>query len=193
METPARWPDELIPVEEHPVPEDRYESAQWARELLIRRDWMATIRALVALSIALIAVAFMPDPTSAATDCNLQRDLVRADLSTCNLRGRDFSGLNLSGANLTGAYMVGVNLTNANLSGADLSDATLAGAYLRGADLSNADLHHADIFRADLTNASLTNASLVDADLTEAFRRRGVSRADMNGAIGLDTVKGLID
>ena len=34
-----------------------------------------TIRALVALSIALIAVAFMPDPTSAAIDCNLQRDL----------------------------------------------------------------------------------------------------------------------
>ena len=89
-----------------------------------------TIRALVALSIALIAVAFMPDPTSAAIDCNLQLDLVRADLSTCNLRGRDFSGLNLSGANLTGAYMVGANLNKANLTGAVLSDGTLAGAYL---------------------------------------------------------------
>ena len=40
MEPPGGWPDELVPIEAHPVPEDRYQSAQWARELLIRRDWV---------------------------------------------------------------------------------------------------------------------------------------------------------
>lgn len=40
MENPGGWPDELIPIEAHPVPEDRYDAVSWARELIARRDWV---------------------------------------------------------------------------------------------------------------------------------------------------------
>jgi len=34
------WPDELVQVDAHPNPEDRYEAALWARQLLSRNDWV---------------------------------------------------------------------------------------------------------------------------------------------------------
>lgn len=40
MDTPGGWPDELVPIEAHPVPEDRYDAVSWARELIARRDWV---------------------------------------------------------------------------------------------------------------------------------------------------------
>lgn len=36
----SEWPDELIPLDAHPNPEDRYAAASWARQLLVRRDWV---------------------------------------------------------------------------------------------------------------------------------------------------------
>jgi hypothetical protein len=90
-------------------------------------------RALVALSVALCAIVVVPDLTFAASNCNLKR------------------------------YLVTANLT--------------------GADLTN----------ADLTGANLDRANFTDADLSGAVRRPGISRADMKGADGLETVKGLID
>ena len=36
----SEWPDELIGLAAHPNPEDRYAAASWARQLLIRRDWV---------------------------------------------------------------------------------------------------------------------------------------------------------
>ena len=36
----GEWPDELIPLDAHPNPSDRYAAASWARQLLIRRDWV---------------------------------------------------------------------------------------------------------------------------------------------------------
>ena len=40
MDTPRGWPDELVPIEAHPVPEDRYDAVSWARGLIARRDWV---------------------------------------------------------------------------------------------------------------------------------------------------------
>ena len=34
------WPDELVQVDAHPNPEDHYEAALWARQLLSRSDWV---------------------------------------------------------------------------------------------------------------------------------------------------------
>ena len=51
----------------------------------------------------------------------------------------------------------------------------------------------ANLYRANLTGANLRSADFTDANLTDAFRRPGISRADMEGVKGLDTVKGLID
>ena len=120
-------------------------------------------RTIIVASVALYAIVAVPDLTFAAPDCNLKRDLENADLSGCNL-----TGANLGGANLTGANLIGANLTGANLIGADMIGANL--------------------WRADLTDADFTNA-----DLENAFIRPGISRADMEGATGLDTVKGLVD
>ena len=86
-----------------------------------------TTRAIIAASVALCAIVAVPDLTVAAPDCNLRRNLVRADLSGCdlsraNLSGADLSGAYLYRANLTGATMAGANLSGANLTGANLTD-----------------------------------------------------------------------
>lgn len=40
MANPGGWPDELIPINAHPIPGDRYDAASWARRLLTRGDWV---------------------------------------------------------------------------------------------------------------------------------------------------------
>ena len=68
-----------------------------------------------------------------------------------------------------------------------------SGQDLTGADLSGCDLWGANLLDANLLRAILTGATLIGATLTGAVRRPGISRADMDGVKGLDTVKGLID
>ncbi|NDF40256.1 MAG: pentapeptide repeat-containing protein, partial [Proteobacteria bacterium] len=58
---------------------------------------------------------------------------------------------------------------------------------------TGANLTGANLTGANLWDATLTRADFTDADLTNAFRRPGISRADMDGVKGLDTVKGLLD
>ena len=60
-------------------------------------------------------------------------------------------------------------------------------------DLTNANLTGANLTAVDLEGAILWGANLTDADLSGAFRRPGISRADLEGAEGLDTVTGLVD
>jgi len=131
-----------------------------------------------------------------------------------DLRGRDFSGQDLRDANLSGAKLTFADLWDANLVGANLTGANLTGALLRGANLSGCDLTNAVLLGADLTRANLSGAKLsaatlrgadfTDANLTgadigkdpvlsRAVRRPGISRADMKGVIGLDSITGLID
>ena len=132
-----------------------------------------TIRAIIAASVALCAIVVVPALTFAAPNCNQRRNLVGANLSGCNL-----TGANLSECNLTGANLSGCNLTGANLIGANLSDANRFGA---------------DVNCANLRGADLTVATLSGANLTLAFRRPGISRIQLEGAEGLDTVEGLLD
>ena len=93
-------------------------------------------RTIIAASVAICAIVAVPDLTFA---CNLERDLVHANLSGCYLRGAD-----LVGADLSRAYLIGANLSYADLSY----------AYLRGADFTGADLTDAfrrpGISRADM-------------------------------------------
>jgi len=161
-----------------------------------------TTRAIIAASVAVCAIVAVPALTFAAPNCNLKRDLKR-DLVGTDLSGCDLSYANLRGADLRGATLNGADLRGANLYGADLTGAYLRGAYLRGANLRGATLYLAVLTDADLTGATLTLANLssadlfganfTDADLTGAFRRPGISRADMEGVLGLDSITGLVD
>ena len=45
----------------------------------------------------------------------------------------------------------------------------------------------------DYSGQDLRGRDFTDANLTGAFRRPGISRADMEGVKGLDTVTGLVD
>ena len=137
-----------------------------------------TTRALVALSVALCAIVVVPDLTFAASNCNLKRDLVKA-----NLEGCDLGDAYLSRVDLTGAHLFNANLTGANLRYAEMEGANFTDSRLTGANLTN----------ANLTNADLTGADFTDSNLTDAVRRPGINRADMEGALGLDTAKGLLD
>lgn len=60
-------------------------------------------------------------------------------------------------------------------------------------DLRGRDFSGQDLTGADLTGANMTLAILYGADLTNAVRRLGIRRADLEGAEGLDYVKGLVD
>ncbi len=65
-------------------------------------------------------------------------------------------------------------------------------AVLTEADLTRANLTRADLIRANLVLADLSGADFANADLTEMYRRPGTSKAEMKGATGLDTAKGLV-
>lgn len=94
-----------------------------------------TIRVLIAIFFSVSGLAFFPDLTFAAPDCDITRDLDHADLSGCDLIGADLSGAHLLGATLTGA-----KLSLADLGGADLRNADLGGAEMRQANLGGANL-----------------------------------------------------
>ena len=174
---------------------------------------ISTVRALVVTSFVVGALAFVPDVTFAAPNCNLNRTLVRANLAGCamalaDLRGEDLSGANLSdailinadlsgadlsGANLRGALIIHTSLFRANLTGADLRGAIVDIADLTGADLTSANLSDAKLRGTIIVNANLTGTDLTGTDMTGAVRRSGISRADLMGAKGLDFVTGLED
>ena len=125
-------------------------------------------------------------------------DLRGANLQGANLSGAILYGANLSGANLSGANLSAADLRKANLSevnlsgailyGADLSRVSLSGANLSGANLSVAILREADLSGANLSEANLSIASLARANLTGCNLKctqllySDLSRADLSGA-----------
>jgi uncharacterized protein YjbI with pentapeptide repeats len=62
-----------------------------------------------------------------------------------------------------------------------------------GRDLEGANLRGANLRGSILVGATLNATDLTGANLTAAFRRPGLSCADLEGATGLDTVPGLVD
>ena len=84
-----------------------------------------------------------------------------ANLSKCNLAGKDVSGrdltsailttANLASANLKGAILIGADLTDANLTGADLTNAVLAGA-----DMTKASVEGIILARVDLSSTTIS-------------------------------------
>jgi len=133
-------------------------------------------------------------------------DLMGANLSSANLAGATLTGANLAGANLAGATLINANLAGANLTGADMQLATLVNADLTNANLGASNLTYANLGGANLSGASLAGANLAGVNLGEAnvsgasfegatfaggYRRSGIRNADLNGATGLDTAKGL--
>ena len=90
---------------------------------------------------------------------------MKADFSSCDLRGANLYGADLRGANLRNADLRGANLRNADLRSANLRNADLSDADLRDADLCNANLRYADLRSANLRNADLSDANLYNTDL----------------------------
>ena len=67
-----------------------------------------------------------------------------------------------------------------------------SGEHLQGRSFAFHDLTGADFSGAHLQGETFWKADLSGADLSGAFRRPGISRADMEGANGLDSITGLI-
>ena len=93
--------------------------------------------------------------------------LIRLDLESCDLDGKNLCRANLDGANLyltdlSGANLYGANLCGANLCGANLSEANLEEANLYGASLDGATLDGATLDWATLDWATLYEATLYD-------------------------------
>ena len=70
---------------------------------------------------------------------------LNADCEGWKAMKADFSSCDLRGANLYGADLRGANLRNADLRGANLRNADLRSANLRNADLSDANLYNTDL------------------------------------------------
>ena len=124
--------------------------------------------------------------------------LLGADLRRTNMSNANFNGVSLTGLDLFGSLADGVDFSGANLAHANLASMNLSHANLAGADLSFAKLSG-----DDLTSANLQSTNLANADLTGARRRPDittilsgytpVTRFDLIGAVGLESVKGLLD
>jgi hypothetical protein len=95
----------------------------------MRHSFAGLAHTVRAIGVAIATMLAFPGMTHAAADCNVNRNLVNADLTGCDL----------SGVDLTGAMMSGATLYNADLTGAILVGADLTKATLRGAGLSYAD------------------------------------------------------
>ena len=105
-------------------------------------------------------------------------ELSRADLAEANLRMADLSRADLTEARLMGCFLSGATLSGAILVGATLVESSMIGATLLGADLSRADLSGADLTGASLHSADLTGAYLVGTFLNET----DLSGANLTGA-----------
>lgn len=84
----------------------------------------------------------------------------RANLSMCNLSGRNFRGADLRQAVLKRTRFIWADLANANLSGADLTGAVFVHADLSKCQLIGARLRGATFMKADLTGADFNNADI---------------------------------
>ena len=83
-----------------------------------------------------------------------------ANLSKCNLAGKDVSGRDLTSAILTAANLASANLKDAILIGADLTDANLTGADLTNAVLAGADMTKASVEGIILARVDLSSATI---------------------------------
>ena len=186
-QVPERMPD--------PVPEQA--RINYAGNDLRRRDFSGQDLTELNLSGADLSGADLTGANLTGADLSYANlsfaILTGANLSGANLWGAKLTGSNLEGSNLEGADLSGAGLSGANLSLANLTDAYLAYANLAGANLAGANLAGANLTFAYLTFAYLSGANLFGANFTNAFLRPGISRADLEGAKGLDTVTGLVE
>jgi len=79
-------------------------------------------------------------PSTCTQNCSGKAIQGGANLTKCDLNGRDLEGVNLSGANLTQACFGNATLRNVKFRGANLSKACLCGADLAGADFRGSNV-----------------------------------------------------
>jgi uncharacterized protein YjbI with pentapeptide repeats len=134
-------------------------------------------------------------PGTGAFVSNLQD----ADLSSSDLKYRDFKGANLSNGvfnstNFLHANLTNANLTNANFDSAYLNSANLTGVNLSGAIFTRTNLEGAiisgNLTQTDFTNADLHTTSFGDISGSQTnFTNTDLSQAHFNGAVNLtDTI-----
>jgi uncharacterized protein YjbI with pentapeptide repeats len=132
-------------------------------------------------------------------DCTDPPNLVPfADLSNCDLSGRNMEGVDLSNANLSGANLDNASLFTSNLVAATFDNASLLNTnledgYAPGASFMNADLRGANLYFAffrggNLSGANLSNNWLSSVDFESsvlqnaAFTGAYLSGVDMRNA-----------
>jgi uncharacterized protein YjbI with pentapeptide repeats len=124
------------------------------------------------------SVAWAQGPVGA--DCTDPPNLVPfADLTNCDLSGREMEGVDLSNANLSGA-----NLDDASLFTTTLDDAIFDNASLRNTIMEDAHAHRASFINADMRGADLYFTSFNNANLTGAnLSNMWIHSFDAPGAI----------
>jgi uncharacterized protein YjbI with pentapeptide repeats len=122
-------------------------------------------------------------------DCTDPPNLVPfADLSNCDLSGRNMEGVDLSHANLSGANLDNASLFTTNLIGtifdhASLRNTNLEDGYAPGASFIDADLRGAYLYFATLSDANLSGVNLSDTWLSFfSLARSNLQNADLSGS-----------
>jgi uncharacterized protein YjbI with pentapeptide repeats len=98
----------------------------------------------------------------------MQKNTVRDETKSLDIRGAFVRRTDLSGASLRGANLTGADATNASFRGADFEGALLKGTILRGADLSGAK---------NLTIEQLSSAILDDRTILPSYIDRARIRS----------------
>lgn len=112
--------------------------------------------------------------TSSSPDCSYFGPW--ANLTNCDLKGR-----NLTGVNFEDSYMSGTSLAGADLAGDDLLSAQITGANLSGADLSNVNCN-CNLGTSNLTQANLTGAQVPGLLYGTNLSKANLTRANFSGA-----------
>jgi hypothetical protein len=92
-----------------------------------------------------------PCPSTCNQQCSSKAIQGGANLTKCDLNGRDLEGVNLGGANLTGACFGNATLRDAKFRGANLSKTCLCGADLAGADFRGSNVTAKQLACASVT------------------------------------------
>jgi uncharacterized protein YjbI with pentapeptide repeats len=169
-----------------------------ARSIEMKKFWKALLVVITLLMLTGPAAYAAADGPVGA-DCTEPPNLVPfADLSNCDLSGRNMEGVDLSNADLSGANLDNASLFSSNLVAATFDNASLLNTnledgYAPGASFINADLRGANLYFAffrggNLSGANFSNNWLSSVDFESStlqntvFTGSSLSGVDMRNA-----------
>jgi uncharacterized protein YjbI with pentapeptide repeats len=152
----------------------------------------STVLTTAAIAAATLALAVHPALAQNASQIEHARNggscprcnLVQADFSNLEMKGRNFAGARLRQSDMSAAVM-----NHTTFAGGDLRDLNAYGTVFTGANFAGTNLTNASFVGAYLQGANFRGATLTGVNFSgaEMDRAVGLTQAQLAGACGDDT------